>query len=123
MREGGEGGRRNMEGGHPAALPTKLKSVLIRFGSDRSSKFETDVVSSYQLRIRQISTCWKDNFMYFPMGRPSYTSSSRTGRTDENKSTIVYRIFKLGKLRYDRFRPPIAFIYARKSWLLGSNHV
>jgi hypothetical protein len=25
------GGSRNMEGGHPVALPTKLKFVLIRF--------------------------------------------------------------------------------------------
>jgi hypothetical protein len=33
------------------------------------------VVFSYQLRIMQISTCWKDNSTYFPMGRPSYTGS------------------------------------------------
>ena len=28
----------------------------------RSSEFETNGVSTWQLRIKQISTCWKDNF-------------------------------------------------------------
>jgi hypothetical protein len=40
IREGGAGGRRKMEGGHPAALPTKLKSVLIRFGQTEVLNFK-----------------------------------------------------------------------------------
>ena len=57
--------------------------------TDRSSEFETDVIFSYEVRIRQVSTLWKDNFVYFPMGSFPGPDSSRTGRGFPNKSTVV----------------------------------
>lgn len=46
-------------------------------------------VSSYKLRIRQISTGWKDNSENFPMVRRPSTVSLRTGRVDRKNSEIV----------------------------------
>ena len=34
--------------------------------TDRSPEIETDVDSSYELQIKQISTCWKDHSESFP---------------------------------------------------------
>jgi hypothetical protein len=38
--------------------------------TNRSSDYATDTVSSYELRIKQISTRWKDNFKNFPINMP-----------------------------------------------------
>jgi hypothetical protein len=82
----GRSGRQAQNGRRSSSGTTdqvKISSDSVR--TDISYGFETDVVSTYELQIRQISTCWKDNFIYFPTSRPSYTGSSRTSRADRNK--------------------------------------
>ena len=36
--------------------------------TDRSPEIQANVDSSYELEIKQISTCWKDNSEIFPTG-------------------------------------------------------
>ena len=44
-------------------IEEKERSIRI----DRSPEIQTDVDSSYELQIKQISTCWIDNSKIFPM--------------------------------------------------------
>jgi hypothetical protein len=58
----------------------------------RSAEIETGVVSSYELRIRHISTRWKGNFMYFPMVILPCSDSSHPNRDEQNKSTVPQQL-------------------------------
>src|SRR5215216_1902386 len=53
-------------------IEEKERSIRI----DRSPEIQTDVDSSYELQIKQISTCWIDNSEIFPMS----TSMSKRPR-------------------------------------------
>ena len=75
----------------------------------RSSEFETSVVSTWQLRIKQVSTCWKDNFKCFPMDMGPATGSLRTGRGDRNKSTVVSASFQIKTFQVRQVRDMIDF--------------
>ena len=75
--------------------------------TDRSSEFETTKDSSYELQIMQISSCWKGNSKYFPMGPTPATGSNRTRLGVQNKSTVISARFQLESFHVRKVRDKI----------------
>jgi hypothetical protein len=57
--------------------------------TNRTTKFEMGVASSYEVQIQHIRTRWKDNSVPFPMGRHTAPGSYCSCRRVQNKSMVI----------------------------------
>ena len=64
--------------------------ILCRAAELRSAaEIESVIISSSELRIKQINTRWKENFRHFPMDILPSSDSSQPNHDEQNKSSAV----------------------------------